>query len=36
MVFEIAFCSRTPRVLSEFYLLRGFYEDCIVILLSAQ
>lgn len=33
-VFMVDFCGWNPAVLSEFYLLRGFFRDCIVILLS--
>lgn len=34
MVFFVGFNGRNQGVLSAFYLLRGFLEDCIVILLS--
>ena len=34
VVFFVGFDGRHQRVLSDFYLLRGFLGDCIVILLS--
>lgn len=34
VVFFIGFAGRNQGVLSDFYLLRGFSRDCIVILLS--
>ena len=36
VVFFIGFADRNQGVLSDFYLLRGFSGDCIVILLSEQ
>ena len=34
VVFFVGFNGRNQGVLSNFYLLRGFFRDCIVILLS--
>ena len=34
VVFFVGFCGENQGILSDFYLLRGFLGDCIVILLS--